>query len=158
VTAPLPAVPASVDGLKFQPQDATAAFAPYRAQALVASVGLYAVRQSGVAVGTLQTAVFKPRLAASSLTVREKVISTLGGDPAVEVVGGQRIYATTVNQLRLLVHFAADGRSYEVFAASSAVADPDGVFAALLTAQQGPSSGPSVQVVTVRPSDARREL
>jgi hypothetical protein len=156
--APLPSVPASVDGFTLKPQSiAAAAFAPYKAQALISAVKLYAVRQDGVAVATLQTSSFKPGLRSRNLSVRQGVISTLGGTATVERVAGQALYVTTINQLKLLVHFAANGQTYELLAADSGLSDPDQFLAALVTAQQGGSVA-SVLKQGPPPVDARLGL
>ncbi|MHB8449485.1 MAG: DUF3488 and transglutaminase-like domain-containing protein [Mycobacteriales bacterium] len=157
-TLPLPVVPSRVNGLTLQSEGfAAAAFAPYRAQALISNLALYAVRLRGVAVGTLQTAVFKPGLRSRNLAVRRGVIDSLGASPSLEVVGGQRLYVVTVNQVRLLVHFSADGQTYELLAADNQLPNPDQFFAATLTTQEG-GSAVTASLSGAPPADLRRGL
>ncbi len=155
--APLPVVPAKVGDFTFERSPVgDAEFTRYRDMALILDYGFYAVRQDTVAVGTLQTASFKPGLRAENRKVREGVLTSLGGTPKVSKVAGEVFYTVTVNDLRLVVWFPKDGQTYQLLSATKDLANPTDLFARLIAVEQG---RPASQVPTQQgapPADARR--
>lgn len=156
-SAPLPSVPAKLDQFAFKrtklgdPQ-----FEAIRDVAIISDYRLYVIRKSRVAVGTLQTATFKPGLRSRNRQVREGVLTTLGGDPKAIKVGGEIFYAVTINQLRLLVWFARDGQTYHMLAASKDIDKPEELFARIVAKGQGKSDKDITVEQGAPPADVRR--
>lgn len=154
--APLLKVPHQVGAARYElDHTSERAFAQYRDVALVNQLSLYVLRVDDVAVGTLQVAAFKPGLRSHSDKVREGVLTTIGGKPRVERVDGERFYAVTVNNIRILIWFTPDGRQYQLLAATKDVVDPEATLAALIAAQQG-RSGTTTTTRGTLPVDVRR--
>lgn len=156
-SAPLPRVPARVGDFTFERTPlADKAFAQYRDVALISDYELFAVRRSGVAIGTLQTSTFKPGLRSRNRHVREGVLTTLGGDPVVAKVGGEIFYTVTINQLRLVLWFAHDGLTYQLLAATKDLDNPTDLFARLVAVEQGKTDTHTTTEQGAPPRDARR--
>lgn len=155
--APLPTVPAKLGDFSFERTTlGDTQFEQYRDIALISRYQLFAVRRSGVAIATLQTSSFKPGLRARNRHVREGVLTSLGGSPAVSKVGGEIFYTVTVNELRLLVWFAHDGQSYQLLAATKDLDNPIDLFARLVAVEQGKSDTETTIEQGAPPADARR--
>jgi transglutaminase-like putative cysteine protease len=155
--APLPSIPAKVGDYTIERSPVgDAEFKRYRDIALIQDYGFYAVRQDNVAVATLQTANFKAGLRAKNHKVREGVLTTLGGSPQVTKVAGQVFYTVMVNDLRLVVWFPKDGRTYQLLAATKDLANPTDLFARLIAVEQGKSATEVATQQGAAPSDGRR--
>lgn len=156
-SAALPVVPGKLGDFQFEATSlADKQFEQYRDIALISDFDLYAVRRAGVAVGTLQTATFKPGLRSRNHRVREGVLSSLGGQPQVSRIGGEIFYTISVNELRLLVWFAHDGLTYQLLAATKDLDKPDDLFARLVAVEQGKSDTESTIEQGSPPGDVRR--
>jgi hypothetical protein len=139
--APLPSIPTKVGDYTLEKTPVgDAAFQKYRSILLIQDYGFYAVRQDKVAVATLQTATFKAGLRSQNHRVREGVLTTLGSQPRVTKVAGQVFYTVTVNDLRLVVWFPKDGRTYQLLAATPQLTNPTDLFAQLIAVEQGKSA------------------
>jgi hypothetical protein len=155
--APLPSVPPHVGSFEFEPDPSgQKAFARYRAVALVSDLALYAVRDRGTAVGTLQTATFKPGLRALNSEVRQGVLETIGGNPTVIKVAGERFYTVTINDIKLLVWFTPDGARYQLLAATRELPDPEALLSQLIAAQRGTTVNRADLERRLPPGDVRR--
>jgi hypothetical protein len=139
--APLPSIPTKVGDYTLEKTPVgDAAFQKYRSILLIQDYGFYAVRQDNVAVATLQTATYKAGLRSQNHRVREGVLTTLGSQPRVTKVAGQVFYTVTVNDLRLVVWFPKDGRTYQLLAATPQLTNPTDLFAQLIAVEQGKSA------------------
>jgi hypothetical protein len=157
LSAPLPVIPSNLGDFRFeQTHLGDQAFGQYRDIALISDYQLFAVRKAGVAVGTLQTATFKPGLRSRNRKVREGVLTSLGGEPTVSKIGGEIFYTVSVNELRLLVWFAHDGLTYQLLAATKDLDKPDDLFARLIAVEQGKSDTDVTIEQGAPPGDARR--
>lgn len=155
--APLPSVPPQVGAFRFEPsQLAEKQFERYSDIALIQDYGFFVVRQDNVAVGTLQTATFKPGLRSENRKVREGVLTSLGGQPKVSKVAGELFYTVQVNDLRLVVWFPEDGQTYHLMAATKDLANPTDLFARLIAVEQGRSADSVNTQEGAPPADARR--
>ena len=155
--APVPSIPVKLGDFSFERTTlGDQQFEQYKDMALISDYQLFALRRSGVAVGTLQTASFKAGLKSRNRQVREGVLTSLGGQPTVSKVGGEIFYTVTVNELRLLVWFAHDGDTYQLLAATKDLDNPTDLFARLVAAEQGKSDTETTIEQGAPPSDARR--
>jgi len=152
---PLPAVPTMVGDYVLHLDPTFGIPAPLAKAALVDSLSLYEIHQTGLTIGTLQVAGLKPTLRSRNVSVQQGILASAGGQFSVEQVGGQILFATQVNAVRVLIHFSADGRTYELLAASPQFAQPDTMFAQLLATQEGGAAIAAAQH-GVAPVDARQ--
>ncbi|MFT5223523.1 MAG: hypothetical protein ACI867_001844, partial [Glaciecola sp.] len=156
---PLPEVPEQVGDYVLKLEEGyEQALAVASEQALIGDLALYSINDRGLTVGTLQVAGFKPGLDGRQREVLSGVLGSLGGNPEVSVVAGERIYSISINQLRLIVFFAEDGKSYQLLAAGPEFENPEAAFVSFLAAQRGEDVPDAAQLAGVPPRDIRRGM
>ncbi|HEX9890123.1 MAG TPA: hypothetical protein VGA69_11630, partial [Nitriliruptorales bacterium] len=160
----LPEVPEHLPGYTFDHfRSAQEVFDFYDAegQALVAGGAFYAVREgeddSGLVVGTLEAAAFKPGVRERPEQLRNGMLRELLIDPQDLIrLGGERVYVKRVPEQTLYLWFARDLSSFQLMTAGREFRQPDAVLAALLAFQRGEDVDELKPPTDTPPLDPRR--
>lgn len=145
--------PAQIGGVVFHEQpNAEAVYAHAGPTSLVSMGKVYSLNQDGQVQGDVQIAAFKPQYSGRLTSVKQGVLSSLGGNSfQLDRIGPNLVYVAALQNEQLLLWFAPSGRYYVLMDAQASFGISQSVLLSLLSYQRGGSFAADTGVAPLDP-------